>query len=144
MNTRSLLAVSFSVVVLSSALGGLISQDAGKTEPTAVREPADSSSAPSAAAPAAPSKLSHEDMENQKVLLNRLVTRLQHSARSFIYLRSVGFTESDEEFERLISTNNAIFRRVRIVRRDEQGNRQIPGWPGIALTSEYKDQGERR
>jgi hypothetical protein len=141
MNTRSLLAVGLSVIAFSSVIGGLISEDTGKTKPTAVREPADANSTESAAAPAKPS---HENMENQKVLLNRLVTRLRHSARSFIYLRSVGFTESDEEFEKLISTNNAIFRRVRIIRRDEQGNRQIPGWPGVALTPEYRDQGERR
>ncbi len=73
-----------------------------------------------------------------KVLLGRLVTELKQSPRSFIYLRSKGFTQSDQEFEEIIAKNDAVLRRTRIVRRDEQGVRQIPGWPGVTLTDEYK------
>jgi hypothetical protein len=73
-----------------------------------------------------------------KGLLNRLVTELKYSPRSFIYLRSKGFTQSDKEFEQIIAKNDAVLRRMRIIRRDEYGVRQIPGWPGVALTREYK------
>ena len=76
--------------------------------------------------------------DKDKTLLNRLLKELKSSPRSFIYLRSVGFTQNDEEFERLIVTNSSMFKRTRIVRREENGNRLIPGWPGITLTDEYK------
>ena len=79
-------------------------------------------------------------MGKNKALLNRLIPELQRSSRSFIYLRSIGFTQTDEEFDRLIATNNRVFKQTRIVRRDEEGNRKIPGWPGIALKEEYKAQ----
>ncbi|MEO6786004.1 MAG: hypothetical protein ABI318_07715 [Chthoniobacteraceae bacterium] len=85
-------------------------------------------------------KQTHDALGKDKALLNRLVTELQRSPRSFIYLRSIGFTETDEEFDRLIATNNRMFKQTRIVRRDEQGNRKIPGWPGITLKEEYKAQ----
>ena len=68
--------------------------------------------------------------------LDRLARELQRSARSFRYLRTIGFTQSDEEFARLVAARPAIFKPVRIVRRDERGQRIIPGWPGAALAGE--------
>ncbi len=65
--------------------------------------------------------------------LDRLVRELQRSARSFRYLHTIGFDQSDAEFERLITEHPALFKSVRIVRRDEHGQRVIPGWPGLAL-----------
>ena len=67
------------------------------------------------------------------VELDRLARELQRSARSFRYLRTIGFAHSDEEFSRLVEAHPALFKSVRIVRRDESGQRVIPGWPGIAL-----------
>ncbi len=81
------------------------------------------------------------EVEKHKVFLNRLLTELQRSPRSFIYLRSIGFTETDQQFEKLIAENSAIFNSTRIIRRDEQGNRQIPGWPGISLKEEFRTAG---
>jgi hypothetical protein len=127
MNIRSLLPLCIGVLMFSAANGGLV-----------VRE--DRPPATSTAVADKPSQEASKDaLGKEKTTLNRLVTELQRSARSFVYLRSVGFTESDQEFEQIIAKNNWMFRPVRIVRRDEQGNRQIPGWPGIALTTEYKN-----
>jgi len=81
---------------------------------------------------------STDQMEQDKVLFNRLVTELKHSPRSFIYLRSKGYKQSDKEFEEIIAKNDSVFQRTRIVRKDENGVRQIPGWPGVDLTKEYK------
>ncbi len=66
-------------------------------------------------------------------VLDRLVTELQRSPRSFRYLRTRGFHQSDGEFEELLNAHGGLFRRVRIVRRDDKGQRVIPGWPGMAL-----------
>lgn len=78
------------------------------------------------------------DLKQDKLLLERLLAELQRSARSFVYLRSKGFTQSDQEFEQLIAQNNAVLRPTRIVRYDEKGARQIPGWPGVMLTPAFK------
>jgi hypothetical protein len=150
MNTRWILVMGISVVALSPAIAGLVSRENVKTEPAAVRQPAVEApasgqpreSTPDKSSGSETTKQSRGSMSDEKAILGRLVTELQRSPRSFIYLRSAGFTESDAEFEQLISKNNAIFRRTRIVRRDDQGNRQIPGWPGVTLTPEYK--GQRR
>lgn len=77
-------------------------------------------------------------VEQDKQLLTRLIAELQRSSRSFIYLRSRGFNLADGEFEKLIASNNKVLRSTRIIRYDEKGARQIPGWPGVALTPEYK------
>ncbi len=139
MNARSLLTLCISIAALSPAIGGLVSRDNPKPESVAER-PRTTEEAVPAPRTAAADKPSRGDLGQEKVLLNRLLSELQRSSRSFIYLRSVGFTQTDKEFEQLIATNDAIFRRTRIVRRDEQGNRQIPGWPGVSLTPEYKSQ----
>jgi hypothetical protein len=81
---------------------------------------------------------STDRVEQDKVLLERLIAELKRSPRSFIYLRSKGFTQSDTEFEQIIAKNDEVLRRTRIVRRAEHGIRQIPGWPGVALTQAYK------
>lgn len=78
------------------------------------------------------------DLGQDKLLLEQLIAELQRSARSFVYLRSKGFAQSDKEFEQLIARNNTVLRSTRIVRHDENGVRQIPGWPGVALTAEFK------
>ena len=78
------------------------------------------------------------DLGQDKLLLERLIAELQRSSRSFVYLRSQGFTQSDKEFEQLIAQNNTVLLPTRIVRRDEKGVRQIPGWPGVALTPTFK------
>lgn len=78
------------------------------------------------------------NVEQDKQLLTRLIAELQRSSRSFVYLRSQGFNLSDAEFDKLIASNNKVLRSTRIVRHDEKGTRQIPGWPGAALTPEYK------
>lgn len=79
-----------------------------------------------------------DQVTRDKAVLERLITELKRSSRSFIYLRSKGFTQTDEEFDQLIAENSAILRHTRIVRRNENGVRQIPGWPGVGLTAEYK------
>ena len=81
-----------------------------------------------------------DGVEADKVLLNRLVSELKISPRSLVYLRSKGFTQSDTEFEQIIAKNNKVFQQTRIVRRDDKGVRQLPGWLGIALTPDYKGQ----
>lgn len=134
---RFLLFPSICVLAATSALAGFVAP--AKIEPAAAKaerilEDPDSAKK---AAPAAKSEAG-QAMEKNKILLNRLIAELQRSPRSFIYLRSIGYTETDEQFEKLITANNAIFQSIRIIRRDEQGNRQIPGWPGIALKKEYK------
>ncbi len=129
---RSVLILALCPLAFSSALGALRAdattparKDAGNPEPPKY---------------AVATKQPREAMGKEKALLNRLVTELQHSSRSFVYLRSIGFTETDEEFDRLIATNNRMFKQTRIVRRDERGSRKIPGWPGITLKEEYKAQ----
>lgn len=135
MMTRSLLVLSVCGVAFSSAVAGFASRETvqpGAGAPKQERllenpEPA--------------KKGSDSPVEKKKIILTRLVTELQRSARSFVYLRSNGFTETDAEFEKLIAQNSAMFKSARIIRRDEQGNRQIPGWPGIALKDEFNPAG---
>lgn len=67
--------------------------------------------------------------------LERLVRELQRSARSFRYLRTLGFAHSDEDFAEVVAAHPALFKSVRIVRRDEHGQRVTPGWSGVALAS---------
>jgi len=137
MSPRSFLALSISLIVLSPAFGGIVSQENSASAPISKQQSPDDSGSAQRSNPDQPS---HDITAKDKSLLNRLVAELQRSSRSFVYLRSVGFTESDREFEQLIAKNNEVFRSVRIIRRDEQGNRQIPGWPGIALNATYKKQ----
>jgi hypothetical protein len=137
--SRSLLVLVLSIsgLAVSSAIGGLSLQDAveAKSKPPQQERPENPEPAKK------PLPLSGDEMEKHKVFLNRLLTELQRSPRSFIYLRSIGFTETDQQFEKLIAENSAIFNSVRIVRRDEQGNRQTPGWPGISLREEFRSAG---
>jgi hypothetical protein len=135
--TRSLLVLSICGLAVSSAIGGLSSQETVEAKAKPPQQERPENAAP-AKTPLPPSR---DAMEKHKVFLNRLLTELQRSPRSFIYLRSIGFTETDQEFEKLILENNAIFSSVRIVRRDEQGNRQTPGWPGITLREEFRTAG---
>jgi len=121
MNFRSLPVIGFTVLAFSQAMGGFVAQDTPK--------------------PNAPSPQPHTDVEREKTVLGRLMAELERSSRSFMYLRSVGFTQSDEEFEQIIAQNNRILQLTRIMRFDAQGNRQIPGWPGVRLTPEFKSQG---
>lgn len=65
--------------------------------------------------------------------LDRLVRELHYSTRSFRYLRTIGFAHSDEEFAQLVAAHPKLFRTLRIIRRDEHGQRVIPGWPGVGL-----------
>ena len=65
--------------------------------------------------------------------LERLVRALAGSGHSFKALRERGFKQSDAEFEKIIAAHPGLFRSTRIIRRDEQGRRVIPGWPAIAL-----------
>lgn len=65
--------------------------------------------------------------------LDRLVRALAQSPHSFKALRERGFTQSDAEFERIIATHRGLFHSTRIIRRDEKGQRIIPGWPAIDL-----------
>jgi hypothetical protein len=120
MNFRCFLAIGLSVVTLSTAMGGFVAKETPK--------------------PDAPARQSPANVEREKALLARLIAELERSSRSFMYLRSVGFTQSDEEFERLIARNNRILEFTRIMRFNAQGDRQIPGWPGVRLTLEFKNQ----
>lgn len=127
--TRSLLVLSFCGFAVSTAFGGFAAVEAKAKAPNQER----SLEKPEPAKKGDPSAV-----EKNKIFLNRLLTELQRSPRSFIYLRSIGFTETDQQFEKLITENRAIFSPTRIIRRDEQGNRQIPGWPGISLRQEFR------
>ncbi|WP_042726067.1 hypothetical protein [Chthoniobacter flavus] len=119
MNSRSIIIILFSALTLSPVIAGM-KRDGGNSEKkTSTAQPSN---------------------ESEKALLDRLVSELKRSSRSFIYLRSVGFNLSDEEFDQLIARNNRILRPTRIVRRDKDGTRHIPGWPGVRLTPEYRDQ----
>jgi hypothetical protein len=69
-------------------------------------------------------------------VIERLVRILQRSPHSFRYLRTVGFHFSDEQFTKLITPHPALFRATLIVRRDDKGQRIIPGWPGVALAAD--------
>jgi len=139
MTLRSSLVFGIILLVLRSAYGGLVLQTAARPDPGAPRSDQQSADANR---PRRAEGEPHQaaGLEQQKQLLGRLVKELQRSPRSFVFLRSAGFTESDQELERLIAANNALFRPVRIIRRDEQGNRQIPGWPGVALSAKFKSE----
>ena len=63
----------------------------------------------------------------------RLYRELTRSPRSFRYLRTIGFDHSDAEFELIVSRQNGIFASTRIIRRDDNGKRVTPGWPGVKL-----------
>lgn len=123
MNHRLIAVLLFTAVTLSPAVAGLKRQDG----------PSD----PHPSAPQSPN-------ETEKALLDRLISELKRSSRSFVYLRSVGFNLTDEEFAQFIVRNNGILRPTRIVRYDKEGNRQTPGWPGVSLTPEYQDRPERK
>jgi trimethylamine:corrinoid methyltransferase-like protein len=71
------------------------------------------------------------DMENVQMILGRA---LRSSAHSYEWIRSnTPLNYSDEEFEALFTKKPETFESVRIVRRDENGERIIPGKPGIRL-----------
>lgn len=65
--------------------------------------------------------------------LHPLVRALFTSPHSFKALRERGFKQSDAEFEKIIADHPGLFGSTRIVRRDEKGQRIIPGWPAISL-----------
>ena len=65
--------------------------------------------------------------------LEGLVRALAGSGHSFKALRERGFKQTDAEFEKIIAAHPGLFRSTRIIRRDDQGRRVIPGWPAIAL-----------
>jgi hypothetical protein len=140
MMTRSLLVLSICGLALSSAIAGFNIREGVERQPS-VKKQDRVLEDPEPAKKAQPQPQSREAMEKHKIFLNRLLTELQRSPRSFIYLRSIGFTQSDHEFEKLIAENDAIFQRTRIVRRDEKGERQTPGWPGISLLEEFRTAG---
>jgi len=119
MNTRSIVIILFGALTLSPAIAGMKREGDKSEKKTSTAQPSN---------------------EPEKALLDRLVTELKRSSRSFIYLRSVGFHLTDEDFDQLIARNNRILRPTRIVRYDKDGQRQIPGWPGVRLTPEYRDQ----
>jgi len=64
---------------------------------------------------------------------DRVVQVIAGSPHSFRALRERGLSQTDAEFAQVIAANPGLFKSVRIVRRDEQGRRVIPGWPGIDL-----------
>ena len=137
MSPRVLPTLLAGVLLLTQSLADVpFTEPARKPSPKATAKPA--AAKPEPKATPAPG----EAMEKDKLRLDRLITELQRSSRSFIYLRSVGFTETDAEFEKLIAANSSIFRPTRIIRRDKDGKRQIPGWPGVTLTDTYKVPGK--
>lgn len=131
---RFLMFLVVSLLVISGSHGGLRTDEGAKTTPAQTQR----GSARGDGKPAIPDSQSLARMEMEKAVLNRLVTELQHSPRSFIYLRSIGFRQTDEEFGQIIAANTALFRSTRIIRRDDGGKRQIPGWPGVMLNPEMK------
>ncbi len=75
--------------------------------------------------------------------VTRLASLLRRSPRSFDFLRSVAaFTLTDDEFHDLITKNPDLFQAARIKRRDEHGQRQVPGRPGVQCLK--KGQGSQR
>jgi hypothetical protein len=113
MNSRSIVIILFCAMTLSPAIAGMKREGDKSEKKTTTAQP---------------------PHESEKMLLDRLVSELKRSSRSFIYLRSVGFDLSDEEFDQLIARNNRILAPTRIVRYDKDGTRHIPGWPGVRLT----------
>jgi len=67
------------------------------------------------------------------VVRKPLVAVLKNSAHSFKHLRASGFDYPDEDFTALIAAAPKEFSATRIIRRDEKGQRIIPGWPAIKL-----------
>jgi hypothetical protein len=62
----------------------------------------------------------------------QLLRVLKQSAHSFKHLRAIGFDYPDEDFAALLVADPKHFRSARIIRRDENGKRIIPGWPAIS------------
>jgi hypothetical protein len=56
---------------------------------------------------------------------------LRSSGHSFKYLRAIGYNYPDEDFAALVAEYPKQFRATRVIRRDENGKRIIPGWPAL-------------
>jgi len=66
-------------------------------------------------------------------LLKSIVERSPHS---YQWIRqNTSLRLLDGEFDKLIAEHPSIFERATIIRRDEQGKRLEPGWPGVKLKS---------
>ncbi len=67
-----------------------------------------------------------------------LIKYLSKGVHSFDWLREKPIFEkyTDEQFESIILSNSKYFRKVKIIRHDDSGNRLIPGKDGIKLTQE--------
>ena len=66
--------------------------------------------------------------------VTRLASLLRRSSRSYDFLRNVaGFSSTDDEFHEIVSQYPDLFQSTRIIKRDEHGERVIPGRPGIQL-----------
>jgi hypothetical protein len=75
--------------------------------------------------------------------VTRLTSLLRRSPRSFEFLRTVaGFSSTDDEFRELIIQHPDLLQSAHIVKRDEHGQRVIPGRPGIQLKD--RERVERR
>ena len=73
---------------------------------------------------------------NIQMILRRA---LRGSAHSYDWIRSnTPLNYADSEFDKVISDNPDVFEYVRVIQRDEKGDRIVPGKPGIRLKDSAK------
>lgn len=59
---------------------------------------------------------------------------VQNGPHSFEWIRNATPLKlSDDEFGELIKSNPTMFQHTTIIRRNEEGERVTPGWPGVRL-----------
>lgn len=72
--------------------------------------------------------------------ISAIVSYLQRSPHSFQWFRdNTEFQYTDQEFESLVNKHSDILKSIRIVSRDENKRRIIPGLPGLRLTEKGKE-----
>jgi len=82
----------------------------------------------------ASSESSEKEMREAAKELQAIIRR--KGPHSFEYFRNnTNIRYSDEEFHKIIETYPDCFQEVRIIQHDQDGNRIIPGRPGIRLLS---------
>lgn len=98
-------------------------------------------------------KLKYKDLEiefeevsiSQDGNINEVASYLTKSAHSFKWFReNTEIKYNDDEFNNLIKDNPNIFENAKVIRRDENGNRIIPGYPAIKLTKDAINNIENR
>jgi hypothetical protein len=73
-------------------------------------------------------------MSNQVQMIAAVV---RGGAHSFDFIRSAtGLKLTDDQFRTLVGSNNGLFKLVRFLKRDDEGQLIRPGRPGLRLRAE--------